>query len=465
MVIVSYYKYMNNDNYQLPLHNPWWEAGVDIDNDIKLRELAERKFQYKHPLLDEFPINKSVILTLRGPRQIGKTTLLKQIIRKLIKKNITRKNISFFPCDMISNFKELYSILNEYIQERRVESKTHLFIFIDEISFVDQWQRAIKSLADEGSLTNASVLITGSNSIDLKTSSERLPGRTGKYFNTDKLFLPLDFIEFYKLTNKEWDGEFHHKDVPRFIKYFNDYLLVGGFPNVINEYYEKGFISPETYETYIKWIDGDIYKNGKSPENAYKLFKQLDKSIASRISYTALAQNSGLASQKTVQEYLEMFEMMFVIYRCDYFSLEQKKTDSKKNKKVYFLDPFIHNAVISRENGFLDDAFDYSKKILLATKNIPVRFEEVIGAYLRKKYVKLFYGSYGKNNLELDFVGFKKGEYDLFEAKHGNSQNIFDYSNLMDKLSGYNKLTIITKNYEKEEEQIELVPFYKFFKT
>ncbi len=356
MVTTNYHISMETDNYQLPLHNPWWDESFNIKHDIKLIELAEFKYKYEHPLLKEFPIKKDVILTLRGPRRIGKTTLVKQIIEKLIGYNILRNCIFYFPCDRVENFNELFQILQNYIEEARVGSGKRIYVFLDEISFVPEWQRAIKSLADSGFLKGVTLLITGSNSLDLRVSSERLPGRTGKYFNPDKLYLPLNFYEFYKLLNPGWDEKPHYKNNAKLKKYFNDYLLVGGFPGVINEYYEKKLILPETYATYIKWIEGDIHKFGKSLENAYKVFKEIYKSLGSKTSYTNLAKNSALASQKTAQEYIELFEMIFVIYKVGFFSLEQKKDDYKKNKKFYFLDPFIHNAILAKENGFLDDA-------------------------------------------------------------------------------------------------------------
>jgi len=444
------------------LHNPWWEESFDIEHDIKLLELSKLKYKYEHPLLSEFPIKEDVVLTLRGPRRIGKTTLIKQIIRKLIKNKIQRSNVFYLPCDRIIDFNELFFVLQSYIEEKKVESSKRLFLFLDEISFVTEWQRSIKSLADSGFLKNTTLLITGSNFLDLKTSSERLPGRTGKYFEANKLYLPLNFYQFYELLNPDWDGNFYYKNTPKLKKYFKDYLLVGGFPNVINEFYSKNRISPETYETYIKWIDGDIYKSGKSLDNAYKLFREINKSLTSKTSYTNFAKKASLVSQRTVQDYIELFEMIFVSYKAEYFSIEQRKSDFKKNKKFYFLDPFIHNAVIAKENGFLDDAFNYSKNVLLAESKLNERVEEVVGASLRRLFSKFYYGSYGKKGLEVDFVGFKKGVYKLFEVKYGNFFKLSSYKEILENTKDYKGMMIMSKALEKQEGEIEIMPVYKF---
>lgn len=462
MIIIDYHIYVNIDNYQLPLHNPWWEESFNIERDIKLLELAGLKYKYQHPLLKEFPIKKDAVLTLRGPRRIGKTTLIKQIVQKLINNNIPRDHIFYFPCDRIVDFNELFFLTQNYIDEKRVESDKRLFLFLDEISFVNQWQRAVKSLADLNLLHKTTLLITGSNAWDLKVSSERLPGRTGKYFETDKLFLPLTFYDFYKLINPDWNGRFHFQDTPKLKKHFKDYLLIGGFPNAINEYYEKKLILPETYATYIKWIEGDIHKAGKTLDNAYKLFKEIDKSLASRISFTNLAKNAVLASQKTVQEYIELFEMIFVLYKTDYFSLEQKKSDFKKNKKFFFLDPFIHNAILAKENGFLDDAFNYSKNVLLTGNNLNRRVEEIIGSNLHRLFDKFYYGNYGKDNLEVDFVGFTKGAYKLFEVKYSDSFDTNSYQEILLNTKGYQNIKVISKSLEKQEGKLSIIPVCKF---
>lgn len=451
---------MNLDNYQLPFHNPWWEESFSIDHEPKLIALNELKFQFLHPFLNEFPQNQDVVFTFRGPRRIGKTTFLKQLVRKLILAGHRRRNIFYFPCDRIANFNELYFLLQQFIFEKRAEGNDRIFLFIDEISYVAEWQRAFKALADEGSLVNVTAILTGSNALDLIKSSERLPGRTGRWFKSDKLFLPLAFKDFLKLINPEWDGKISFALIPKIQKQFNDYLLCGGFPHVINEFYAKKTISSETYETFVKWIEGDIDHEDKSLTHAYSLFREIHLKLGSRLSYTEIAKNVGLSSQITVQEYFEIFEKMFVIFKCDFFSLNEKKTDVKKNKKFFFCDPFIHNALIAKENGFLDNAFNYSK-ILLGEKFQDGRFEEAIGSNLRVKFDKLYYGNFGAKNQEIDFVGFNHGKYHLFEVKRGHFK-IADYEKIADVLVGFENIHIISRDSSTQSKNVKVIPYYKF---
>ena len=125
---------MNYDNYQLPFHNPWWEDSFNIDHEPKLKSLAELKFQFFHPFISEFPQDQDVVFTLRGPRRIGKTTLLKQLVKKLISAKHERRNIFYFPCDRITDFNELYYLLQQFIFEKRVEGSARIFLFIDDVN-------------------------------------------------------------------------------------------------------------------------------------------------------------------------------------------------------------------------------------------------------------------------------------------------------------------------------------------
>ena len=151
-----------------PLYNPWWETPEAIKSDIKIREFDAQKFQFRHPFLKTFPTNLDAVLTLRGPRRIGKTTLVKLIIKNLLLDlRIPPENIFFYSCDQVTDFKELSTILGEYLSFIRPRSKERVFIFLDEISFVKEWQRAIKTLADTGQLQNVTCLLTGSSTIAL----------------------------------------------------------------------------------------------------------------------------------------------------------------------------------------------------------------------------------------------------------------------------------------------------------
>jgi hypothetical protein len=132
------------------------------------------------------------VYTLRGPRQVGKTTLVK-LIKKLVDDGVEGRRIFYWTCDLEQGKKDLHSILNTYIDTTREIHSDRLYIFLDEISTVKDWQNTIKYLFDLGKLDKTTSILTGSHSIDIKKASEKLPGRRGKLGITyNKVLVPMN---------------------------------------------------------------------------------------------------------------------------------------------------------------------------------------------------------------------------------------------------------------------------------
>lgn len=440
-------------------HNPWWRRPEYILEDNFIAELERQKYPYHHPLYQTFPINKDGILTLRGPRRIGKTTLLKLLIKKLLLENrINKENIFFFPCDTISDFKELEEMLVYYLDYIRPKNEERLFIFLDEISFVAQWQRAIKLLADTGKLKKSLVLITASNILDLKFSSERLPGRRGEIFPWDITFLPLTFKEFIALVKPNLlDAPLSASLslLPQFKKLFTDYLSCGGFPATINEYYAKGYIADQTYEIFLNWIEGDLHRVGKSEFSSYQIIKRLFVHLTNQVSFYKLSRETGIASHTTVEEYLEILEKMFILFRLPYFSLEQKHIYIRKNSKLYFSDPFIFNALKAKASGFSQEAFRFSQEHIFDLTTRPALIENTAALHLHQFVPNLYFGK-SEADKEIDFVGFSQGTYSFFEVKYQKNVDGKDFS-WAGKILGENKLIVLTQS-NFSEGKISLVP-------
>lgn len=447
------------DNLELLFHSKWWEDKINIEKDKNIKKLSKVRYQYTHPLLKEYPINKDVVLTLRGPRQIGKTTLVKQIIKKLLENNINPYNILFYPCDRKLEFIEIYNLIKDYVEQLRTINTDRIYIFLDEISYIPKWQRGIKSLADDGLLENVTLLLTGSNAIDLKKSSERLPGRTGEYFMPEKGYMPLSFKEFYHLVTDE--SSFSSLKINQYKKYFYDYLITGGFPAVINEYYEKGYIDPLVYETYTKWIEGDIYRENRMPEAMYQIVDCIDKNLSSRISYSNLAQDSGVASQQTIQEYINILNLSFVTYKAEFYSIPEKKLDYKKNKKLYFIDPFIHSALISKARGYHDDPFLYTKERYKNKGYLDRLVEQMVGYNLLNRYKTIYYFA-GKNDIELDFVIKNKEELSIYEVKNSSDIPIKKYIDLKEAMKIKYDISILNPDREESGNGVNIINMFRF---
>ncbi len=448
--------------YELQSHNPWWIRQELIHEDGKIIEFEQQKYKWIHPFYFDFPLDEDAILTLRGPRQVGKTTFIKLIIRHLLlEKKISREAIFFYACDRIKDYNELFDLLSEYIDFANARTKSRIFIFLDEISFVHDWQRAVKSLAESGKLKNIVLLLTGSNILDIKYSSERLPGRRGKIFSPDIQMLPLGFSEFLQLVRTELKqitySEVFTLHFAELRKLFEDFLLTGGFLININNFYTRNFIPAYVYEMYSSWIEGDLHKTGKSDEIALRIFERLYLHLTTPVSLYKVAKESGVVSHLTVRDYLDILEKIFVVFKAEYFSIEQKKIDLKKNRKLYFYDPFIFQVLLAKSENFLDDAFNYSRRIILKEEFKPKIAEILVGSVLKQRYSQLYYGNSSLG--EIDFVVKEKGVYSFFEVKYQpklRSKEFYKYKNLL------NKLTVVTKDVLEEEGTINLFPLEIF---
>ncbi len=427
--------------FLLEKHNPWWFDVKKISQDQSLLEFAKQPLKFFHPFLSKIPTENGVIV-MRGPRRIGKTTLLKLCIKKLLtKKKIAGTQIFFYPCNRIVDFNELYDLLILFLGKSK---KGKRYIFLDEVSFVGQWQRAVKDLADAGDLKNVTMILTGSNALDLKAQSERLPGRKGKFEGKDLAISPFSFKNLTVVQKKAK---------------VSDYLLCGGFPQAINEYFEKGYISNNLYDSYLNWIEGDVEKTGKSGKIMDAVFGEIIKHLGSTVSWYIIAKNTGLGSHSTAFDYIDVFEKIFLTMTLNFYSIDQKREDLAKNKKIYFFDPIIMQAVSGRINGFTDQFFSHAKEIIHNVKLLPALVENAAAIHLKRSKGRLFYGNYqGK---EVDFVLEQKGQLSYFEVKYQNQVKLSDFYFWKKDET----LTVITKDVEIKKGNLNLIPLEVFLKS
>ncbi|RKX50146.1 MAG: ATP-binding protein, partial [Thermotogae bacterium] len=187
---------------ELYIMNPWWRSPEEIHVDRHVRAFEKSTFRYyPEKFFREIPKEKPGIYTIRGPRQIGKTTFLKLYIKKLIEDGVKPSNILFFTCDGISDRFDLIETVRTYFQMFEGKPEEIRYIFIDEITTIENWQKSLKYLVDIGILDNCLVVLTGSSAYDLKRSSERLPGRKGH--GKDLVYIPITFREFLRSLRVE----------------------------------------------------------------------------------------------------------------------------------------------------------------------------------------------------------------------------------------------------------------------
>ena len=295
--------------------NPWWKSRDAIENDFHLTKIKNAVISWYPNLIQKFIPG---VYSIRGPRQIGKTTWIKQTIKNLLQ-SVPPENIMYFNCDLLHSKEDLVKVLRKYAE--LLQPAGIKYIFLDEVSYVSEWQLGEKHLYDSGELKDTVLVITGSYSIDIKKAFEKLPGRLGEGKRHYKL-LPLTFREYLSAINSSL---LEKKNLKLYIdelnREFKDYLLTGGFPAVIDYYKKNSAIDESLYETYKNWIIGDLEKWGKSERNSKQLFKRIFETYTSEINWDTLSGGTDIKSHTTVKEYVSAFEDIFAIefiYKMDY---------------------------------------------------------------------------------------------------------------------------------------------------
>lgn len=403
------------------LQNPWWRDKDEIYNDEKIKAV----FSKKNPLRYFFKKGNKVII---GPRQVGKTTYLKLSILDLLEKGTNPRNVMYFSCDLLRNYREIIEVIRTF--ERL--STGEKYVFLDEVTFVSEWERAIKFFLDSPLSRNINLYVTGSTSAGIKRES--FPGRPIKI----EEFLPLSFRKVVFLLKPEFKGiveklkapttpEEVYKNALDLYPYYDElmnafyfYLNSGGYPKAIYELMD-GEISLDTYEMIYNATIFDITKLGRSERIALSIVLGILRRYGDRVSLNSLAKELEIGAHTTVRDYLELFEELFI--GRNYFQADLKSFAPllRKERKVYFIDPLVVNT-FSRHFGF---DLDISKKV-----------EGVVGEHLKRNFETYFF--YGKR--EVDFVTKRFG----VEVKWQNKVKASDFPRVGIK----NKLLLSKKNME-----------------
>ena len=422
------------------IRNVWWQGKARINEDRHIKSYLEKKHRWRSRILDEIKLTPGNIFTIRGPRQIGKTTLVKLIIKSLIEEGANEKAIVYATCDVIIDHIELLELVRSYLEFADSNNVREKFIFLDEISGIENWQKAIKLLVDSGELDCTCLVLTGSHTLDIKYGFERLPGRTGRH-GKDYLLLPLTFSEFVLLMRPDIAAsikpaaslsiaainEAANSAVPfdRELKVlFNQYLAVGGFPLAINEFYEENAMPDYIYELYTRWVIGDITRWGRQEKILKQMVRTAIRKEGTAISWDSFAKDAEIKSHKTVSVYAEDLENMFVFFVLYQIDLHKKTPNYSKNKKIYFFDPFVF-AMFNRMLYFKDAEITPALIEAVAVVHF-ARF-----AQRRLPYAKLNdVAFYWKNKKEADIVLLTDDEPFAVEVKYPEKITKGDFASL-----------------------------------
>jgi hypothetical protein len=479
--------------------NPWWKHREKFAIfDKNLKEANEKPIFFKRKRID---IKKGNIYVLRGPRQVGKTTYIKDSISKLISEGIDPNHILYLSSDFFVSRRELRGAI-AYFMNKNIDV-TDLYIFIDEITSVKDWNLELKYISDSGTLEKARILATGSCASALRRKGELLPGRglEGNEYHMK----PLSFRDFVLQTTDQMistikEAEFRdslkelstilektsysleagfsqlfkalHQVAPfkRELSYlFNLYIRYGGYPFVVNDYLFKklqseqrqsGFvINPKLSEVLMRDVIGDITKLGKQEIFIRQILKEISEKYGSRYSFSKLASDIETTHVTTI-DYLETLEESFIITILYAFDFNKKDIKFKGDKKIFFQDPFIFHSVKSFLTGkdineTIDETLQNEELIGKLVEGIVashfITNQEIPMMREPKTFIWFYYDMRGK---EVDNI-FRIGEnYTAIETKYQSSVSSKDIW----RSPQVKEYVILTKEDLKTEDNVVLAP-------
>ena len=485
--------------------NPWWVKPEAILGDKYVMALATSKVRWDPRLKYEFDLDADAIYTLRGPRQVGKTTLLKDMIKHLIKHGVSPRNIFYYSCDLLDNPRTLADTISSYLTSIRPSERQRSYLLLDEISSVKDWQKAVKHLADTGKLTLTTVILTGSHTLDIKQASERLPGRRGLVKDTlDKIMLPMKFSEYAETLNKDVKNSILEQgirssdkrkqlfssllrnDIPEEIKelsflskelklLFDNYLLTGGTPRVIHEYLKRNEVSESVYKTYLDVVFGDLSRWGKRESYLRQIIRRVLETMGTPVGWNTLKKETDIASHNTVAEYADALTDIFVLLYLYCYDVSHQCPAYQKEKKIHFKDPFFLHAMKAWTTG--KNPFESTLDFLEDPENVGILAEGIVAdhlvrlAFLLSEQKQLF--SYeesvlywkGKKDREVDFVlRTSLPECTPIEVKYQSAINSKDTFGVIDfmKISGASGAIILSKETLEVRRNITILPIWLF---
>lgn len=320
-------------------------------------------------------------IIVMGARQVGKTTLLKQVFS-------TDSNDVLWMSGDEPDVRGMF----ENMTSTRLRSiiGNHRVVIIDEAQRIEDIGIKLKLIIDQ--IPSVQLMATGSSSFELANKiNEPLTGRKWEY----KLF-PLSFNELVNETNLLEEKRM----VPHRMVY-------GSYPDVVTHPGKEVAILRELTESYL-YKDILEFERIHKPEKLTKLLQALAYQVGAEVSYNELSLLCGLDA-KTVASYISILEQAYIIFRLGTFS-RNLRNELKNSRKIYFYDNGIRNALIGNfsqvenrtDTGALFENYAIAERM---------KRKEYLMDYARSWFWR------NTNKQEIDYIEEKDGRIHAYELK------------------------------------------------
>jgi len=266
-------------------------------------------------IIDNLFKGKAIIIT--GPRQVGKTTLLRAIMKE------SESKVLFLNCDE-PDIRPLLENASSTTLKALIGD--NLLILIDEAQRVKNIGLTLKLLVDN--FKEIQIIATGSSALELANEiNEPLTGRKREYhlypFSTAEMVANSSVLQETRLLEQR--------------------MIYGFYPDIVNSPAEAQANLLDLGNNYL-YKDVLSLQDVRKPALLERLLVALALQIGNEISFTEIGQTIG-TDNKTIDRYVELLEKCFVVFQLGGFS-RNLRNEIKKGKKIYFYDNGIRNAII-----------------------------------------------------------------------------------------------------------------------
>jgi predicted AAA+ superfamily ATPase len=309
----------------------------------KMDQLSVEPFVFKLDFgLEQLPVEPGVIM-VRGARQYGKSTWLQSQIRRTVEAYgpgtaFTLNGDELRDGQALSD--QIRLLLPLYSSKAPVRR-----LFIDEITAVKDWTRALKALLDSGELSRILLVTTGSKAADLRHGAERLPGRKGKLARTAYIFTPLPFSEFKRVCASALP-EAHLLPA---------YLLSGGSPPACAAVAATGHIPDYIIEMVRDWIYGEFAAGGRSRAMLLGVLECIYRFAGTPVGQSKLAREAGLANNTVAAGYVEALSDLMCVAPSFAWDADHQRSNRRRPCKFHMTNLLVGTAWHPRHIRTPDD--------------------------------------------------------------------------------------------------------------
>ena len=329
--------------------NTWWANGkVDLPSSLRTRAYFESFIQ----VALNWNVNRSVILM--GPRRVGKTVMLGQLIAYALSKGFPANKLCLVSIDTpLYSGMALERLLQLFEKQSPHDSNSRRVMIFDEIQYLKDWEVHLKVLTDK--YPNTRFIVSGSAAAALRLKSQE--SGAGRF--TEFYLPPLTFAEFLDFKEIEDDlitadhtgpkSQYEIHDIHRLNHEFIEYLNYGGYPEaVLNEHIQQNvtrYLGRDIIDKVLLRDLPSLY-GIQDIQELNRLFSTLAYHSGQEINLEGLATSSGVR-KNTISRYLEYLEAAFLIAKVKRVDDFGKTFKRNRQFKVYLTNPSMRSALFS----------------------------------------------------------------------------------------------------------------------